>query len=97
MARMNFGGQGQIKRSQDEIAADVAARVDQVQAKYPRGAAGVQMKISDMAKIMVDRRNANDNCTTEDLKREGFTDQDIAEFGDRARARARRLCRDIAA
>lgn len=94
MARMNFGGRGTIKPTPAEIAADIAERIRRRQQNRARGAAGRQQLIAEMARFMVDRRVANDNCTVEDLKREGFTEAEIAEFADRARERARRLARE---
>lgn len=97
MARL-LGGFGRIGREFPTQSQVHAAAVANRQANRPRGihgAALVQAIISEMANVMVDRRNANDNCTDVDLKRHGFTDAEIAEFGQRASERARRLTRDV--
>lgn len=88
MARL-YGGSGRIKPTPAEIAANAQIAADRRRAKRPRGAAGVQALISEMANFMVDQANTHGNCTTDALKREGFSAEEIAAYADRAAARAR--------
>ena len=94
MARL-YGGSGRIRISDAEHQLDRDIAEANRKRKAPKGAAGLQARITDMAHVMVDRATANDNCTEADLLAAGFSAREIAEFGARATARAQRLAPNL--
>lgn len=94
MARL-FGGSGRVRVTHADRLIDRNIAGARRRAALPKGIAGEEVEITRMAELMAERQAANDNCTIEDLKGAGFSEADIARLGDRAKARARRLTRDL--
>lgn len=94
MARL-YGGSGRIRMTETDIATNRAIAESRRRANAPKGAAGLQARITDMATVMLDRATANDNCTEKDLLVAGFSPREIVDLGPRATARARLMAPNL--